>query len=109
MNPWIPLTSESQLEELSEHSNLSPVAIFKHSTRCSISTVVKNRIEQNWNEANNAPIYLIDLLKYRNLSNLISEKFSVEHESPQLLIIEGGICNSHASHTAISTEMLIKI
>ena len=37
---WIPLISLEQLEEIKEQSKTESVLIFKHSTRCGISSMV---------------------------------------------------------------------
>lgn len=109
MNHWIPLDSEEQLQEAIRHS-FSPESkgfgIIKHSTRCNISSMALNRLEGVANPA--FPIYYLDLLRYRNISNWIAEYFQVEHESPQLLLIKDGKCCASASHTAIRAEMISK-
>jgi bacillithiol system protein YtxJ len=105
---WNSLTSKTQLEELVNRSANSTFAIFKHSTRCSISSMAKNRLERSWDQAINPPLYLLDLLNHRNLSNQIAEQFDVQHESPQLLIIQKGKCINHQSHNEISMDILLK-
>lgn len=85
---WHNLTDSNQLEELVQESNTHPVLIFKHSTSCSISRATLDRLERNWNIEKGAKAYLLDLLSHRNISNSIAEKFNVQHESPQVLIIE---------------------
>jgi hypothetical protein len=50
--------------------------------------------------------YYLDLLHHRPLSNLIAEKFSVNHESPQLLLIKNGECTYDESHNGISMQEL---
>lgn len=98
---WKPLTSEDQLAEINELSGHQPVAIFKHSTRCSISTMIKARLERD--KAPDAlPFYYLDLIKYRGISNKIAEDYRVEHESPQMLLIKDGKCVYHESHNGIS-------
>lgn len=106
---WKLLESESDLEKIIEESFLDNkgVTIFKHSTRCSISSVAKRRLESNW-DVDDAilPIYYLDLISYRNISNLIAEKLNVYHESPQLLLIKDGKCTYHESHMSISVKEL---
>ncbi|MFN5317545.1 MAG: bacillithiol system redox-active protein YtxJ [Bacteroidia bacterium] len=103
---WKPLCTVSDLETAvyqsfdSEHRY---VFIFKHSTRCSISRMALDRLERSLKA--NEPAYFLDLLNYRELSNLISERFSVQHESPQVLIIKNGECTLHASHNAITADL----
>nr|WP_262919454.1 thioredoxin family protein [Niabella hibiscisoli] len=41
---WITLNSVEQLEAINQKSFEKPQLIFKHSTRCSISSVIKNRL-----------------------------------------------------------------
>ena len=41
--------------------------------------------------------YFLDLLSYREISNVVAYQFDVVHQSPQLLIIKNGIAVAHAS------------
>jgi bacillithiol system protein YtxJ len=105
---WINLESELDLTKIVEESfqdNLG-VAIFKHSTRCSISTVAKTRLTSFWDFKEELPVYYLDLIAFRNISNLIAEQFEVQHESPQLLVIKAGKCIYKASHLSISVKDL---
>jgi len=99
----ISLNTLSQLAEIDLLSQEKPVVIFKHSTRCSISAMVFNRFEQNYKKLNaeELPVYYLDLLNYRNISNEIAAKYGVEHQSPQTLLIKNGKCIHNASHTDI--------
>jgi len=100
--PWILLTSLDQLQEISEKSKGKTQLIFKHSTRCGISRMVKNQFIENYNLETNADLYYLDLLSYRDVSNEVGYKFNVIHQSPQLLIIKNDIVVKHASHGAIN-------
>ncbi len=99
----IPLEQVAQLSLLAESA--SPVLIFKHSTRCSISLMAWDRLKRGWNEnVEELPVYYLDLLNYRNISAEIAERFNVQHESPQALLISNGRCIWEASHNAISVQ-----
>ena len=100
---WIELTSESQLTEIKEHSKIKPQLIFKHSTRCSISGVAKNRLEKS-TPPENVDFYFLDLIKHRDISNKIAEEFAVFHESPQVLLIKNGECVYDESHSGIRMD-----
>ena len=77
--------------------------IFKHSTSCGISRMVWNRARQALVGMDaKADLYYLDLLANRQVSNAVSETFSVTHQSPQVLVIKDGEVISHASHGAIS-------
>ncbi len=102
---WTPLETEESLNELIKESFQAPQLIFKHSTRCSISHLALSRLEREWSLDSSAlkPHYL-DLLKFRNISNLVASEFQVEHQSPQALIIKNGVCAYSETHNAISSS-----
>ncbi len=103
---WTRLTTETQLAEILEKSAVKPQVIFKHSTRCSISSMVLSRLEKS-SSPNNIDFYFLDLIAYRNISNKISQDLAVYHESPQILLIRNGACVYDESHTGISMSELI--
>jgi bacillithiol system protein YtxJ len=98
---WIPLTREEQISDIKEKSKITPQLIFKHSTRCSISSVAKSRLEKGTPPAN-VDFHYLDLIAYRNLSNSIATTFDVYHESPQVLLIINGECVYDESHMGIT-------
>ena len=103
---WIPLNEEEQLEKIIEKSQTTPQVIFKHSTRCSISSMAKNRLDKN-DQPEGIDFHYLDLLKHRNISNKISDYFHVPHQSPQVLIIRDGKCTYNESHSGIMMEDII--
>ncbi|MGG9971919.1 bacillithiol system redox-active protein YtxJ [Ferruginibacter sp. SUN002] len=100
---WIPITLETQVEEIKKLSTQKPQLIFKHSTRCSISGVAKSRLERSI-IPEGVDFYFLDLIAHKNISNKIAEDFSVYHESPQVLLIKNGECIFDESHSAISMD-----
>lgn len=103
---WIYLKAEEQLAFVKQLSKTRPQIIFKHSTRCSISDMAKSRLERN-SVPENIDFYLLDLLKHRNLSNIIASDFMVEHQSPQVLLIKDEQCVYDESHSGISMDDII--
>lgn len=97
---WITLNSEGHLDEIKEKSKERYQLIFKFSNRCSLSTVIKNRLERSDIPAN-IDFHFLDLINHRNLSNKIAEDFAVYHESPQVLLIKDGECIYDESHSGI--------
>lgn len=102
---WIELNDENQLATIVEQSKRQPVVIFKHSTRCSISVMAKNRLERE-TATDNVSFYYLDLLRYRPISNKIAESFNVHHESPQIIMIKNGECTYDESHNGITMEAI---
>jgi bacillithiol system protein YtxJ len=97
---WIALTEIGQIEDIVKSSKQQPIVIFKHSSRCGTSDMVKMRLERS-EQPENIDFYFLDLIRYREISNTISEAFNVYHESPQVLLIKGGECIYDESHHAI--------
>lgn len=102
---WQELTSLAQWADVLQQSWQTPVAIFKHSTRCSISSMAKSRLERDW--LGNEPsfrIYYLDLIQYRDVSNAIAKDTGIEHQSPQLIVIKNGDVTYNDSHNTISAR-----
>ncbi|MDH4090458.1 MAG: bacillithiol system redox-active protein YtxJ [Cyclobacteriaceae bacterium] len=108
---WNKLNSEDQVNQILEESKLTPVLIFKHSNRCSISRVALDRLERKWNaeELGNLKLYFLDLLSYREISHKIASQFGVRHESPQVLVIENGQSVYNQSHWGIDYERILEV
>jgi bacillithiol system protein YtxJ len=103
---WIPLQSEQQLEEIKTNSTSKPQVIFKHSTRCSISSMAKNRLERN-EPPDGIDFYFLDIINHRNISNKIAHDFRVDHQSPQVLVINHGNCTYDESHSGIDMQDIL--
>ncbi|HEY2580734.1 MAG TPA: bacillithiol system redox-active protein YtxJ [Mucilaginibacter sp.] len=105
---WTALESADQIKTIKQEQGYS--MIFKHSTRCSISMMVKKRFELDWSQLpENLPLYFLDLIKYRDLSNQVASDFQVYHESPQLLLIKDGECILDLSHGHVSVEEAMSV
>lgn len=104
---WIPLTSMDQLDLIKAQSASETVFIFKHSTRCGISSAVLRRFEKMFDESmNSVKVYYLDLLNYRSISDEVGYTFQVMHQSPQLLIVRNETAVAHASHYDITNVNL---
>ncbi len=104
---WKTLNSIDQLQEIISASEVKPVVLFKHSTRCSISSMALNRL-QNLEDAfyDKVDFYYLDLIAFRDVSNAIASKLDVYHESPQVIFVKNGECIYDASHMEISPKEL---
>lgn len=99
-----------QLEDIDDIIRLSairPQVIFKHSTRCSISSVAKRRLEHS-PAVEGVDFYYLDLIAHRDLSNKVGQIFEVWHESPQVLLIADGECIYDESHMGISMDEIMQ-
>jgi len=96
------LVETGQLLDAVNASENIPFVIFKHSTRCTISSIIWNKFIGKHNVIKNVQIFKLDLIKYRALSNEIAEIFEVEHQSPQLIVVKNKKVIFHASHYEIN-------
>ena len=99
------ITSGLDIEKIKEASHGKPVLVFKHSTSCPISATALSRVKRNWSDLDGlVDFYYLDLLANRPISNALADEFSVQHESPQILLIKNGECVYDASHFGIMTK-----
>lgn len=94
---WLELTSVAQFEGLLEREKV--FAVFKHSTRCSVSSTAWHRLGRDWKFE--LPVYLVDVLRHRDVSNRIAAVSGIYHESPQLIVFRDGKPVYDASHSFI--------
>lgn len=103
---WIKLNDIEQLNLAVEQSINKPVVIFKHSTRCIISKMALREFEAEYNLEEQFFCYYLDLIANRNISDEIANRFGIEHQSPQILIIKNGVVVYNESHEGIDAHVL---
>lgn len=103
---WRLLTNLGQLNEIINESTETPVIIFKHSTRCSVSRMALKQFENEFDFSSKVTPYFLDLLENRNISSEIASRFGVVHQSPQLILIKDGKAIYNSSHSDIASEDL---
>lgn len=106
---WQQIDSVTALAAALDSANESPALFFKHSTRCSISSMALSRLEgSGFLEESGLQLYFIDLIQYRDVSQSLSELSNVTHQSPQVIVIKHGNVVYHASHGAIDVQQIIQ-
>lgn len=93
---WYALKDIEQIKEIEQESTTQLIGIFKHSTRCGISSEIFRRFNKSFSKE--VKMYYLDILSYREVSNQVSCTFNVVHQSPQLLLIKNKEVVQHASH-----------
>ncbi len=104
---WQTLSDTDEINAIKEMSFKVPQVIFKHSTRCSISSMVKGRLERS-GLPKDIPFHFLDLVQFRTVSNKVAEAFDVQHESPQVLVIKDGACVYDESHNGINMDEILE-
>lgn len=94
------LESKEQWSDLLDLSQNQNVYIFKHSSRCGVSSMVLRRFEKQIKEREETYVYL-HIQGFRSLSNWIEQELGIRHESPQLIVLRGAKVLAHDSHYAL--------
>jgi len=94
-------------EELEEALGGREAILFKHSPRCPISWAALEEMARFAEEHPEAPVHMVDVIEDRSLSNLIAERTSVRHGSPQVIILKDGRVVWHVSHHAVTAAAVL--
>ena len=77
--------------------------VYKHSTACPISAAAADVVR---GYSFDLPVYWVNVIEQRPLSNWVADAYGVRHQSPQLLKISGGHVAQHWSHFDITAANL---
>jgi len=101
---WNRISSVEELNSVFQSSESKPKLFFKHSTRCSISSMALNGFERNWNKELNCDLFFIDLIANRDVSHKLAELSGVIHQSPQAIVTVDKKVIYNASHSGIDAK-----
>jgi len=105
---WNEIKSVEELHEIWENAIVKPAVFFKHSTRCSISSMALRAFERNW-LPDDTQLFFIDLIANRDVSNLLAELSQIEHQSPQIIVTHNRKVIFSDSHGTIDAEKVQKL
>ncbi|WNJ16396.1 bacillithiol system redox-active protein YtxJ [Pontibacter sp. G13] len=109
MDKWAILHQEAQLAAIEERSYERPQLIFKHSTRCGISSQAQHVLDQATADLQGqVDLYYLDLIAYRSISNLVADRFGIPHQSPQVIVVKDGKVVHQASHFSIAPTKILE-
>ncbi|HLR76506.1 MAG TPA: bacillithiol system redox-active protein YtxJ [Balneolaceae bacterium] len=110
LDDWNILTDKEDFKQVLSASKSRPQLVYKHSHRCSICFLARKEIENSFDEISKlADMNFVNVIKNREVSNLIAKESGVRHESPQALILQDRDVVWHESHQAIKSEQIMKI
>lgn len=101
---FLSIDTPADLDALFERSQAGPVVIFKHSPTCGTSAQAYDELEAYLHEAEALDVHLLDVLRSRALSQALAARVQVRHESPQLLVLQGGSVRWHGSHWKVTAD-----
>ena len=100
---WVQLESEDAVEEVFAASGGRIQLILKHSQSCAVSFFAKQNLDsvplEEWPEMDRS---MVEVVRFRPISQYIAQKTSFRHESPQVLVIANGEVIFHASHSEVN-------
>lgn len=106
---WGVFNQEKQLKEIIDESFKKPQAIFKHSITCGISAKVKDNLATGAEDLSEiVDIHYLDLINFRDVSNLVAKETGVVHQSPQIIILVNGEVSIADSHFVLSVDFVKK-
>ena len=115
MNPDLTqLQHIEQLDRLLSESHTRPLLLFKHSFSCGVSAEALDELIDHLNADIVAagvpdPRYaIVTVQTHRDVSNAVSTKLGIRHETPQALLIRDGRVIWSASHFRVTAEAMKK-
>jgi len=80
--------------------------LFKHSTRCPVSSAAWREVLAFRKAHPDAAVFVVHVVEQRELSNAIAARTGVKHESPQAIVLESGRASWHSSHEGVTAGAL---
>jgi bacillithiol system protein YtxJ len=100
-----PLKHVSQLDRLIDESQTRPLLLFKHSYTCGTSMEALDELVAHLNQtATEAQYAMVTVQTHREISNAVSTRLGVRHETPQALLIRDGRVVWSASHFRVTAS-----
>lgn len=110
MNTLKPIADIAALEAAIAESRERPVLIFKHSRTCGISCEAFDELHAHLAEgAVTASYNVITVQQHRSVSDAAASRFGVRHETPQAILLKGGVPVWSASHFRITAGELARV
>jgi len=100
-----PITNE---RDLSAALSADVVVLYKHSTRCNVSTNAFQQLEKFQKAHPDTPVYIVDVVADRSVSDHIADRFGIQHKSPQAIIVRRGEAVWDASHFKVTLDAIEK-
>ena len=97
--PFKEIADVPSLDEFLASANGSPAILFKHSNTCGVSS-------RAYREMSNLsqPVGIVIVQHARSVSNEIEKRWSLPHETPQVLIVRAGKLVWEASHFSVKAQ-----
>jgi bacillithiol system protein YtxJ len=100
----------SDLDRLLAGSAQRPVLLFKHSHSCGTSLEALDQLIEHLDEArhHDTDYAVVTVQTHRDISNAVSARLGMRHETPQALLIRDGRVIWSASHFRVTADAMAK-
>lgn len=104
------LPDTAALDAAIAESRLRPVLIFKHSRTCGISCEAYDALHEHLaGTPVDASYNVITVQSHRRVSDEAEVRLGVRHQTPQVIILRGGLPVWNASHFRITADALKRV
>jgi len=97
------LTGEGALDEVLA-ADLA--VIYKHSPFCPTSRMAMREVQNFVQRKPEVPVYVVDVVRSRVLSQRLASDLGIRHESPQAIVVRSGQPTAHGSHYDVTADQL---
>jgi bacillithiol system protein YtxJ len=102
-----PLHDVQSLDAAIAESCERPVLLFKHSRHCGVSCEALDELQTHVDASDGSVAYkMITVQTHRLVSDAVSERLGLRHETPQAILLRGGKVVWNASHFRITAAQL---
>lgn len=100
---FIPLSTTADLKAaLSQEW----AVLYKHSNLCWMCWVAILQVRRFAKSNPETPVYQVDVIDGREISNALAQSLGVAHQSPQVIVLNRGRVVWHRSHFGIKARFL---
>lgn len=101
--PLTPVRDLNELEQILTESRTRPLLLFKHSYTCGISAEALDELHAHIGDLNTGIQYaMVTVQTHRDVSNAVSSRLGVRHETPQAILVRDGQAVWSASHFRVT-------
>ena len=99
-----------ELDRVLSDSHERPVLLFKHSYSCGVSAEALDELRAHIDEARASAVRyaMVTVQTHRDVSNTITERLGIRHETPQAILVRQGRAVWAASHFRVNASELQK-
>jgi thioredoxin 1 len=107
----MPLHDLASVEAAIAESRERPVLLFKHSRYCGVSCEALDELQSHIDAQPAAAVAykMVTVQTHRSVSDAISQRLGIRHETPQAILLRDGKAVWNASHFRITSSQLDQI